>query len=161
MSMPVKRGTAQNWIPSIFNDFFTNEWLTRGNATAPAINVFECEKKYTVEVAAPGMTKEDFNIHLNPENDLTITMEKNCNCSDNKCDCNTQEHNHEKSDEERKGRYLRREFSYTKFQQTLILPDDVDTSKIEAKVTDGVLKIEIPKRPMSEQKETSRKISIK
>ena len=161
MSMPVKRGTTQNWIPSIFNDFFSNEWLTRSNATAPAINVFECDKKYTVEVAAPGMTKEDFNIHLNPENALTITMEKNCNCGDNKCDCDSKEHSNEKCDEERKGRYLRREFSYTKFQQTLILPDDVDTSKIEAKVSDGVLSIEIPKRPMSEQKEVSRKISIK
>ena len=160
MSMPVKRGTAQNWIPSIFNDFFTNEWLTRNNATAPAINVFECDKRYTVEVAAPGMKKEDFDIHLTPENALTITMEKNCNCGDNKCECDSKEHNTEKCEEERKGRYLRREFSYTKFQQTLILPDDVDTSKIEAKVAEGVLRIEIPKRPMGEHKEVSRKISI-
>ena len=70
MSMPVKRGTAQNWIPSIFNDFFTNEWLTRNNATAPAINVFECDKRYTVEVAAPGMKKEDFDIHGNSAGNL-------------------------------------------------------------------------------------------
>ena len=62
---------------SIFNDFFSNEWLMRNNATAPAINVFECEKRYTVEVAAPGMTKDDFAINLNSENNLTISMEKN------------------------------------------------------------------------------------
>ena len=55
--MPVRR--TQSWLPSIFNDFFDNEWMTRANATAPAINVIESEKDYKVEVAAPGMTKED------------------------------------------------------------------------------------------------------
>ena len=160
MSMPVKRGTTQNWIPSIFNDFFTNEWLTRSNATAPAINVFECDKRYTVEVAAPGMKKEDFDIHLTPENALTITMEKNCNCGDNKCECDSKEHNTEKCEEERKGRYLRREFSYTRFQQTLILPDDADTEKIEAKVKHGVLKIHIPKKAKTNENKIDRIIAI-
>ena len=47
MSMPMKRGTTQNWIPSIFNDFFDNNWMVRTNATAPAINVIENEKEYT------------------------------------------------------------------------------------------------------------------
>ena len=46
--MPVRR--TQNWLPSIFNDFFDNEWMTRANATAPAINVIESEKEYKVEV---------------------------------------------------------------------------------------------------------------
>ncbi len=164
MSMPVKRGTTQNWIPSIFNDFFNNDWMMRSNTTAPAINVFECDKKYTVEVAAPGMTKKDFSINLNADNDLTITMEKNCNCTQNdiNCNCNEENKNSEQmqSTEERKGRYLRREFSYTKFQQTLILPDDVDSSKIQAKVTDGVLCIEIPKKTPSEHKEIRKEITI-
>ena len=55
--MPTRKYNNQNWLPSIFNDFFDNEWLTRANATAPAINVIESDKDYKVEVAAPGMTK--------------------------------------------------------------------------------------------------------
>ena len=53
--MPTRKYNNQNWLPSIFNDFFDNEWLTRANATAPAINVIESDKDYKVEVAAPGM----------------------------------------------------------------------------------------------------------
>ena len=61
--MPVRR--TQSWLPSIFNDFFDNDWMVKANATAPAINVIESDKDYKVEVAAPGMTKEDFKIHIN------------------------------------------------------------------------------------------------
>ena len=60
--MPVRR--TQSWLPSIFNDFFDNDWMVKANATAPAINVFETEKEYKVELAAPGMTKEDFNVRI-------------------------------------------------------------------------------------------------
>mgnify|MGYP002235540454 FL=1 len=74
--MPTRKYNNQNWLPSIFNDFFDNEWLTRANATAPAINVIESDKDYKVEVAAPGMTKEDFNIHISENNELVISMEK-------------------------------------------------------------------------------------
>ena len=56
------------------------------------------------------------------------------------------EKKNEKKDE-KKGRYLRREFSYTKFQQAMILPDDVDRNKISAKVENGVLEVELPKVP--------------
>lgn len=73
---PTRKYNNQNWLPSIFNDFFDNEWLTRANATAPAINVIESDKDYKVEVAAPGMTKEDFNIHISENNELVISMEK-------------------------------------------------------------------------------------
>ena len=165
MSLPAKRGTSQGWIPSIFNDFFSNEWLMRNNATAPAINVFECEKRYTVEVAAPGMTKDDFAINLNSENNLTISMEKNCSCKEGKC-CDDKTDNKEKEDnqnetgEEHKGRYLRREFSYTKFQQTLIMPENADTAKIEAKVKHGVLHIQIPKKSISPEDKVARIIKI-
>ena len=141
--MPVRR--TQSWLPSIFNDFFDNDWMVKANATAPAINVLETEKEYKVELAAPGMTKEDFNIHINEENDLVISMEKKA----------------ENTEEKKEGRYLRREFSYTKFQQTLILPDDVDKNKIDAKVNDGVLKIELPKVAPEEKPKTSRQIEVK
>ena len=72
--MPVRRN--QNWLPSIFNDFFDNDWMVKANATAPAINVFETAKEYKVELAAPGMTKEDFNVHIDEENNLVISMER-------------------------------------------------------------------------------------
>ena len=124
------------------------------------------------------MCKEDFKIHIDSENDLTITMEKSCNCNcegkdgkecccedekkigeeckDNKCES-------EKCEDgkcEDKGRYLRREFSYTRFQQTLILPDDADTDKIEAKVKHGILKIHIPKKNKSNGNKIDRIIAI-
>ena len=71
---PMRRN--QNWLPSIFNDFFDNDWMERANATAPAINVIENEKDYQIELAAPGMTKDDFTVKLDEDNNLVITMEK-------------------------------------------------------------------------------------
>ena len=129
--MPVRR--TQNWLPSIFNDFFDNDWMVKANATAPAINVFETEKEYKVELAAPGMTKEDFNVHIDEGN----------------------------KDEKREGRYLRREFSYSKFQQTMILPDDVDKEKISAQVENGVLNINLPKFTEQEKEKAKRFIDVK
>ena len=141
--MPVRR--TQNWLPSIFNDFFDNDWMVKANATAPAINVFETEKEYKVELAAPGMTKEDFNVHIDEENNLVISMEKKT----------------ENKEEKKEGRYLRREFSYSKFQQTMILPDDVDTEKISAQVENGVLNIDLPKFSEQEKEKAKRFIDVK
>ena len=145
--MPTRKNNG--WIPDIFNDFFDTEWMPKAKATAPAINVIEDEKKYTVEVAAPGMCKEDFDIQINENNDLVIKMEKKTssetgNKEEEKCNC----------------RYLRREFSYTKFQHTLILPEDVDKEMINAKVENGVLTIDIPKIVIKEEPKTSRQINI-
>ena len=120
---------SQNWLPTLFNDFFDNDWMAKTNATAPAINVIESETGYKMEVAAPGMTKDDFDIRVDEDNYLVISMEKKT----------------ENKDEKKDGRYLRREFSYTKFQQTMILPENVDEDKITAKVENGILQIEIPK----------------
>ena len=140
---PMRKYNNQNWLPSIFNDFFDNDWMVRTNATAPAINVIENENDYKVEVAAPGMTKEDFNVHLGEDNELVITMEKK---------------NETKDDSNKK--YLRREFSYSKFEQAFVLPDDVEKDKISANVTDGVLTIELPKRTPEEKAKASRVIEI-
>ena len=142
--MPVRRNN-QTWLPSIFNDFFDNEWMEKANATATAINVSESEREYKDEVAAPGMTKEDFNIHIDEDNNLVISMEKK---TDNK--------------EEKKDRkYLRREFSYSKFEQTMILPDDVDKEKIGAAVENGVLDITLPKLSKENLPKLTRDIEIK
>ena len=141
--MPTRKYYNQNWLPSIFNDFFDNNWMEKANATAPAINVVESDKDYKVEVAVPGMTKEDFNIHLGDENELVISMEKKV----------------ENEDKENK-KYLRREFSYTKFQQSLYLPDNVDKEKITANVANGVLTIELPKYSQEEKVKINRVIEI-
>ena len=73
--VPARRNN-QNWLPSIFNDFFDNEWLEKRNTTSPAVNIIENEDEFRIEVAAPGMTKEDFHVDVNPDNELVISMEK-------------------------------------------------------------------------------------
>lgn len=143
--MPTKRNYNQEWLPSIFNDFFDNDWMAKANATAPAINVIESDKDYKVEVAAPGMTKDDFNIHLSEDNELAITMEKK---------------NETKEEDKGNKKYLRREFSYSKFQQSLVLPDDVEKDKIGATVNNGVLTIDLPKRQPEEKAKVNRSIEI-
>ena len=124
--MPVMR--TNNWIPSVFNDLFDVDFMPKANCTAPAINVKESDEAYTVELAAPGMKKEDFNVHINDEGNLIIKMEQK---NEKKEDKNT--------------RYLRREFSYSKSEQTLILPDDVRKDALSAKDEHGVLTVELPK----------------
>lgn len=136
----------QNWLPSIFNDFFDNDWMVRTNATAPAINVIENDTDYKIEVAAPGMTKEDFNVHLTENNELVISMEKK---------------NETNNDKDKNKKYLRREFSYSKFEQCMILPDDVEKDKISANVNDGVLTIELPKMTKEEKANVCKVIDIK
>lgn len=116
-------------MPEVFNDFFDTDFMTRTKATAPAINVKETEKDYTVEVAAPGMTKDDFNVNIDKDGNLHIHMEAHT----------------EKKEEDKKSHYLRREFAYSKFEQTLLLPDDVEKEAIAARVNDGVLTVTLPK----------------
>lgn len=140
--LPVRK--SQNWLPDIFNDFFDNDWMVRTNATAPAINVLENEHNYEIEVAAPGMNKNDFKVHIDENGNLAIEMEKKID---------------EKS-EKKNGHYLRREFSYTKFQQTMVLPDDVVRDKISAKVENGVLNVIIPKVEKTKAEESKRVIDI-
>ena len=139
--MPVMR--SNSWIPSVFGDLFDTDFVPKGNYTAPAINVKESDKAYTVELAAPGMKKEDFNVHINDEGNLIIKMESK------------QDH----KEEDKNTRYLRREFSYSKFEQTLILPDDVKKEDIKAHVDNGVLTVELPK-VVEEKVKLSRQIEI-
>ena len=139
------RRNSDNWLPDIFNDFFDNSWMERPTYTAPAINVIETEKEYEVELAAPGLSKEDFQVHVDADNNLHIEMEKK---SENK-------------EGKKHGRFLRREFSYEKFQQTLLLPDDVDAEKIEAHVEKGVLTVTLPKKEKIAKADTVKQIAIK
>ena len=132
-----------SWIPEVFNGLFNEGYnMPKANTTAPAINVKESQTQYTVEVAAAGMRKEDFDVNLTEEGYLHIKMENKRETAD--------------SEEQV---YLRREFSYAKFDQTLILPDDVDKEKISASVADGVLTVVLPKMTQEEQK-VARQITV-
>lgn len=140
--MPIMR--TNTWLPSVFSDFFDTDFMPKANATAPAINVTESNKEYKVELAAPGTKKEDFDVQINDEGNLHIKLESKT----------------DKKDEDKNTHYLRREFSYTKFEQTLILPDDVEKDKIAARVEDGVLTIDLPKLAPQEAPKIGRKVTI-
>ena len=158
---PMKRMYRQEWVPSIFSDFFDTNWMGRTKATAPAINVIEKKDEYKVQVAAPGMTKDDFRIHLDEAGDLVITMEKCCNCDDKEKECKENKDCQESECcDEKECKYLRREFSYAKFEQTLVLPDDVDKSHIKAKVKHGVLHIKLPRKIAEEKPQMQQTIAI-
>jgi len=119
---------SNNWLPSVFNDFFGNEWMQNNNRSVPAVNIQQNDNGFLVEVAAPGMTREDCNVRIDEENNLVIAFEKK----------------NESEEKDKKGTYLRREFSYTQFQRTMILPDNVEKENISAKVENGVLTVAIP-----------------
>lgn len=141
-------GRQNGWLPSLFSELFDNDSLLNSTTfgTSPAINVSEDSKGYKVEVAAPGMTKDDFAVSLAPDDTLIISMEKKTGDVPEK-------------GEEKK--YLRREFSYSKFEQRLSLPDGADREHIDASMSDGVLTISIPKLPVEEKCETTRCIEIR
>ena len=143
--LPVRRNNQTSWMPDIFNDFFDNTWMERPKATAPAINVLETPEAYQLELAAPGMTKADFDVHLDEEGDLVINMEKK---------------QEKKEGDAHKGHFLRREFSYTKFQQTMLLPDDTDREAISAHVENGVLTVSLPKVKKVEVEKAKKQITV-
>lgn len=136
-----------NWLPDVFNDFFDTDFLPKvnTNTTAPAINVIEKKNEYDVELAAPGMTKEDFKVSLDEDHNLVVELDKKVEKTEENKDC---------------GHYLRREFSYTKFHQTLLLPDDVNRDTISATVENGVLKVVLPKLQPQEMKKERTMIEI-
>jgi len=112
------------------------------DTTLPAINVKENSDAYEIEVAAPGMSKNDFRINLE-HNRLTISSEKK-----------------EEKKEEEKGHFTRREFSYQSFQRSFSVPETlVDAEKITARYSDGILRITLPKKEEVKPK-PAREISI-
>jgi len=120
---------SNSWFPTVFDDFLNTDFMPRANSTAPAVNVKEDEKAYTMELAAPGIKKEYCRVSINDEGNLTIVIE------------NKAEHKHE----DKHHHYLRREFSYSNYEQNYMLPDDVERDKISAKVEDGILTVTMPK----------------
>ena len=92
-------------------------------------------------------SRSDFKVHINEDNELVISLEKK---TENK-----------EEDAKRKGTYLRREFSYTQFQQSLLLPDNIERENISAKVENGVMTIDIPKKKIEETAAATRQIEVK
>ena len=118
-----------SWMPTLFDDFLNTDFMPRAKSTAPAVNVKESEKAYTMELAAPGIKKEFCRVGINEEGNLTIAIE------------NKVEH----KQEDKHHHYLRREFSYSNYEQAYTLPDDVVRDQISAKVEDGILTVTMPK----------------
>ena len=123
-------------LPSFFDNWMNRDmmdWMNLNfsdtNTTVPAVNVLENENEFTIEVAAPGMRRDDFKVHLDRDT-LTISSEKK------------EEHSLEK-----KGLFTKREFSYQSFQRSFTIPERlVDADKIAAKYENGILHIALPKR---------------
>ena len=125
-----------NWMPTLFEDFLNTDLMPRTGSTAPAVNVRESETAYTMELAAPGIKKEYCRVNINEDGNLAIANENKC----------------EHKNEDKKHHYLRREFSYSNYEQNYTLPDDVERDKISAKVEDGILTVTMPKMAKEEKK---------
>jgi len=139
--LPIRK--TQTWLPEIlFNDWF-NDSVISGQRTinTPALNIIEKENGFRVELAVPGMTKENIKVDINKDHQLVISGENK-----------TESENKEE-------RYLRKEFSYSQFVKTLSLPDDIDKEAISASYEHGILSVEIPRKPKQVTEET-KSISI-
>ena len=136
--------SSNSWFPTVFDEFFNNDWMPKMQTTAPAINVKENGNAYTMEFAVPGIKKEFCRVNLNADGNLEVTIE------------NKLEH----KEENKKEHYLRREFSYSNYQQVYVLPDDVVKDNIGAKVDNGVLTITMPRVAKDDVKRIQRQIAI-
>ncbi len=143
MSLIKWQGNRGSWpvLSRLFDDFWNDtsfDWNNRNfsstSTTIPSVNIKETENDYEVEMAAPGMKKEDFKITLDG-NLLMISSEKR---SDN---------------EEQNEQYTRKEFSYQSFQRSFQLPKDVvDEESIQARYENGVLRLIVPKKEEAKKK---------
>jgi HSP20 family protein len=130
--LPARKFFVQNFMPNFFGDLFENVNIDGRVMKSPAINVIEDDDRYCLEVAAPGLSKDDFKVHVNRDGNLVIEMEKKGTEEHKEC-CDGKE-----CKEGKNRRYIRREFTYAKFRQTLLLPENAERDEIHAKVENGV-----------------------
>ena len=130
--------TLSSWMDDFFNDRFQG-FNNEGNFSTPAVNVRDHDNSYELQVAAPGLKREDFHVDLN-DNVLTIKTEQKSESDDTN------------------DNYSRREFSYSSFERRFQLPEGISQDDIQAKYEDGILKIDIPK--MEKKEPEPRKIEI-
>jgi len=136
------------WLPSIFSNLFDDDFavMPARQFASPAVNIKESDKEFQIEIAAPGMTKEDFSVRIDNDEELVIALEKK----------NQKEEKHEKGTN-----YLRREFSYTSYHQSFVLPENINLEAISAEMVNGVLNITLPKLQEVKQVPASRHIEVK
>ena len=163
----MKKGMNMNsmrkndWFPGLLDMFFTDDVAPLHRRVSPALNILESEDEYTVELAAPGLTKSDFEIHVDDSNILTISMEKQTMREESP---ETEEKSESKDvavPQHKPARYLRREFSSQSFEQKLVLPEDVVVDEISALVENGVLTVKVPKMKPEQKVAQHRKIDIR
>jgi HSP20 family protein len=145
--MKVDRNDFSPRIPSIWEDFFGRDVMDMSNwakaSSVPAVNIEEKPNEFEVALAAPGMQREDFKVEVD-NGILSVSSEK--------------EAKHEEQDKE--GRYTRREFSYHSFSRSFTLPEAINTEKIEAQYKDGILYIHLPKKEV-DKVQAVKQIAIK
>lgn len=160
--MLVKRN--ENWLPGMLAGLFDNDLMPKMQLTTPAINIKETEKAYELELAMPGMSREDFSLRLDDNGCLMVSVEKKTESEERQPEMQTQEKEGAKASETEAEmtpvRYLRREFAYTKFQKNFIVPENVDKSKISARVDNGILTVEMPKMSEEDRRKNDRMIEI-
>ena len=138
---PVMAGTRMPYFNDLFNDFFenvVNSDIRKGSV--PQVNIRETDTGYHLEMAAPGLNKEDFKISIENEV-LTVSGEKKSETS------------------EKSGKYSRKEFSYNSFMRSFTMPEVVDTEKIMAKYENGIMMVDLPKKEEAKPK-TPREVQI-
>ena len=142
--------TVNKLLNPLFEDFFTrdiSDWSDRSIAAIgvnlPSVNLKETDTKLEIELAAPGLKKEDFKIEVD-NNMLSISAEKE----------------EKKETKGKKDDYARKEFNYQSFYRSFNLPEYADENKIEATSKDGILDVIIAKKP-GDRKKTLKSISIK
>ncbi|MDL2227291.1 Hsp20/alpha crystallin family protein [Bacteroidales bacterium OttesenSCG-928-K03] len=141
--MRIAKVNDQSDLTRVFDDFFNTGMDRIKNFYAPSVNISEEEKEYTIEVAAPGKEKSDFNVSLF-DNVLTISS-----TSENKSE--------EKQSTDKN--YIHQEYSYSAFERSFVLSDDIDQENIDAKYDKGVLNITLPKKEIAQKKNKSIAIS--
>ena len=117
------------FFPSLIDDFIKNDWnlkVPSSSVTVPAVNIKELNSQFEIELAAPGMKKDDFEIEVE-DGVLSISSTK------------------EEEQVNEKGKFTRREFSYSSFRRSFSLPDSVDSTNIDATYKEGVLLVLLPK----------------
>jgi HSP20 family protein len=136
----------RSYVPAYWDDFFNDRFFNQldsrnCNVNSPAVNITEDDHGYTIEVAAPGIQRKEFNIEVN-EDVLTISTEQ------------------KESKEEKKPNFLRREFNFRSFKRSFELPETVDQNDIKATHDAGILTLTLPKKEEVVQK-APRQIEVK